>query len=225
MVQCHEIFDHFLGLKRFDLETNGNRQKWVGELFYFRENFRENSQKNVCLRICWLTLCRRGRWLHRYNVGVVVLEKNFKYKYLTARKIQTCDSLQTKLGYEDKSINRRQYHQADFSWAWSGTDSVRELEKIFKYKNLTARKQRVAIRYKKKLSYEDKSIKDTSKAVSSSRLLLDYRSGTEREKEGEESYSLQYCRHRYVLAVGSPLSSEEAEAVAEDNRTGWLSKN
>ena len=122
---------------------------------------------------------------------MVVLEKNFKYKYLTARKIQTCNSLQTKLSYEDKSINRRQYHQADFSWAWSGKDSVRELEKIFKYKNLTARKQRVAIRYKKKLSYEDKSIKDTSKAVSSSRLLLDYRSGTEREKEGEESYSLQ----------------------------------
>ena len=57
MVQCHEIFDHFLGLKRFDLETNGNRQKRFGELFHFREN----SQKNVCLRICWLTLCRRGR--------------------------------------------------------------------------------------------------------------------------------------------------------------------
>ena len=120
--------------------------------FSFSRKFSRKFAKNVCLRICWLTLCRRGRWLHRYNVGVVVLEKNFKYKYLTARKIQTCNSLQTKLSYEDKSINRRQYNQADFSWAWSGTDSVRELEKIFKYKNLTARKQRVAIRYKKNLA-------------------------------------------------------------------------
>ena len=70
MVPCHEIFDHFLGLKRFDLETNGNRQKRLANFFIFEKIFAKIRKKRVSAYLLADTVstwsltppiqCRRG---------------------------------------------------------------------------------------------------------------------------------------------------------------------
>ena len=103
---------------------------------------------------------------------------------------------------------------------------MRELEKNFKYKYLTARKQRVAIRYKKNLATKTNRLRIHRRQYHQADFSWTIGRGQKgRKRERSLIPYNKYCRHRYVLAVGSPLSSEEAEAVAEDNRTSWLSKN
>ena len=81
--QCHEIFDHFFGLKD-SAWARMNSQKRFREIFRFHGDFQSRSSKIGCLRSRWISChdvrvvtdnadtCPHSCWLRWHSVRVVV---------------------------------------------------------------------------------------------------------------------------------------------------------